>query len=610
MEGILLKKKKFLVFILSVLIIMGSVGITAIDSRAESFVNISVGGTVTVKATSRYDWSAYIRFVAPKDGFYSFYSQTESDTYGFLYDENLEEIYHEDDYYDSNFKLITYLKKGSICYIGAGWYSTSDVIGDGSITVCCKEEDYYDLSDYSYDAANIYVYNGKYLNNPTVRFKINGTEVSGAKYKVQFKNGSDFVDTIPDKEGTYNVKVTGIAPYTGTVYCEMDIVYVTFDDVSLSTPMYQYSGSPIPVSDFKLGFGDGGFYIPYGVYLETVLAAQLTLGKDYKYDGYYRYDSPFMSGVFPDKIIKWRSGTPTETGSYMVKFTGIGDFSGSKMFPIYIIKNLPTDDLNSIEIKNSNNSLKLGYDYSAFELKPNETDTYTLSGSYDMDEVVVKGGLFDSNGRCIKDFASNKYRKSFECSIDMEKGKTYYLLFYLDIGEKDELSLNLSIKGKTKTYTWYTPVQPVPEKKALEKGKTFIVGKFTYKVTKSDGNKSEVSLVKNSNKNIKNVTVAASVKYEGFTYKVTAIGASAFKNNKKLTKATIGSNVKTIGKNAFSGDKKLKTVTIKTKSLKKVGKYAFKAINKKAVIKTPKAKKKAYTKLLKKSKLAKTIKIK
>ena len=91
------------------------------------------------------------------------------------------------------------------------------------------------------------------------------------------------------------------------------------------------------------------------------------------------------------------------------------------------------------------------------------------------------------------------------------------------------------------------------------------------------------------------------VRTNGKTYKVTAIAANAFKNNKKLKKVTIGENVKTIGKNAFYGCKKLKTVTIKTSQLTKktVGKNAFAKINSKTKVKVPKSKLKAYKKLLK-----------
>ena len=65
-----------------------------------------------------------------------------------------------------------------------------------------------------------------------------------------------------------------------------------------------------------------------------------------------------------------------------------------------------------------------------------------------------------------------------------------------------------------------------------------------------------------------------------------------------------------IGKNAFGSAKNLKSVTIKTKNLKKVGKGAFKGVNKRCVIRVPKGKAKAYRKLVQKSNIAKTVKVK
>ena len=90
---------------------------------------------------------------------------------------------------------------------------------------------------------------------------------------------------------------------------------------------------------------------------------------------------------------------------------------------------------------------------------------------------------------------------------------------------------------------------------------------------------------------------------------VTEIGDGAFANCKALKKITIPAAVTKIGKKAFSKCKALKTVTVKTKKLKTVGGSAFKGIAKKSVIKLPKAKKKAYTKLFKK-KYDKTTKLK
>lgn len=87
----------------------------------------------------------------------------------------------------------------------------------------------------------------------------------------------------------------------------------------------------------------------------------------------------------------------------------------------------------------------------------------------------------------------------------------------------------------------------------------------------------------------------------GNLYKVTEIEAGALQNLKKLKSVTIGENVKIIGKNAFRGCKKLKKIIFLGKNLKKIGSKAFDGIAKKAKITCPKAKRKAYQKLIKKS---------
>ncbi|MCR5103328.1 MAG: leucine-rich repeat domain-containing protein [Eubacterium sp.] len=112
------------------------------------------------------------------------------------------------------------------------------------------------------------------------------------------------------------------------------------------------------------------------------------------------------------------------------------------------------------------------------------------------------------------------------------------------------------------------------------------------------------------NKNCKLISATGIVKLGGVKFKVTSIAANCAKGCKKLNKVIIGSYISNIGKNAFSGCSKLKTVTFKGSRLKKVGANAFKGINKKATISVPKAKKKAYTKLLKGKGQAKTVKIK
>ncbi len=76
------------------------------------------------------------------------------------------------------------------------------------------------------------------------------------------------------------------------------------------------------------------------------------------------------------------------------------------------------------------------------------------------------------------------------------------------------------------------------------------------------------------------VTIPATVKLaNGKTYKVTAIASKAFYKNTKVTKVTIGKNIKTIGSSAFSGCTKLKTVKLGA-SVKTISSNAFKGCKK------------------------------
>ncbi len=93
-----------------------------------------------------------------------------------------------------------------------------------------------------------------------------------------------------------------------------------------------------------------------------------------------------------------------------------------------------------------------------------------------------------------------------------------------------------------------------------------------YTVTKT-GSQATVEYT-GTKTNSTTVNIPATVKINGKTYKVTAIAANAFKNNKKITKAVIGSNVKKIGKSAFAGCTKLSTVSIGSK-VTEIGDSAF-----------------------------------
>ncbi|MBE5871519.1 MAG: hypothetical protein E7294_09720 [Lachnospiraceae bacterium] len=170
-------------------------------------------------------------------------------------------------------------------------------------------------------------------------------------------------------------------------------------------------------------------------------------------------------------------------------------------------------------------------------------------------------------------------------------------------------------------------------KKPLAKGTLQTVGGAVYIVTGAEISSPEVSFRQAVDKNVKKLSVPASIVINGITYRVSGIADNAFKGNKKLKSVSLPVNITTIGKNAFNGctalksitipqkvvsiganafkgDKNLKKITVKSTVLKKVGKNALKGIHAKAVIKVPGKQKKSYEKLFKKKGQTTTVKIK
>ncbi len=102
------------------------------------------------------------------------------------------------------------------------------------------------------------------------------------------------------------------------------------------------------------------------------------------------------------------------------------------------------------------------------------------------------------------------------------------------------------------------------------------------------------------------ITVPATLKRKGVTYRVVQVNKKAFKNAKKLTQVTLGKNVVLVKKKAFLKRRKLKTVIIKSKKYVKFEDGAFTGCgfvlgtSRKLTIKVPKSwKKKDITKLKK-----------
>lgn len=210
--------------------------------------------------------------------------------------------------------------------------------------------------------------------------------------------------------------------------------------------------------------------------------------------------------------------------------------------------------------------------------KPDEDEYY---------QFMVADSYIDNDG-----IVGVKYSK------DDEKAKTTAL----KVIPKKSIEITFTLKGANFAgdYTAKTL--------GTEKNKTFTSGNFKYKVTtaativdatkkKTQGKVTLVGLTSKGKKAKKlNVKNTVSVKSTGATYKVTKLGAGAFKNAKAKS-VTLGSAIKSIPKTAFKGCKQLSALKLNAKV--SVAKGAFKGCKKK--IKVSGKSKKANLKKLKKS---------
>lgn len=133
--------------------------------------------------------------------------------------------------------------------------------------------------------------------------------------------------------------------------------------------------------------------------------------------------------------------------------------------------------------------------------------------------------------------------------------------------------LETAILALVKADTENTGTTDKKKKPAVGTVKT--VGQIKYKVT----GKNTVTVNKYAKKNITKASIPATVKINGYTFKVTAIADSAFSGCSKLTKVTVGSNVKAIGNKSFYKCTKLTTFTASSTGLNKIGKEAFSGDN-------------------------------
>lgn len=129
-------------------------------------------------------------------------------------------------------------------------------------------------------------------------------------------------------------------------------------------------------------------------------------------------------------------------------------------------------------------------------------------------------------------------------------------------------------------------------------GDTRTIDNITYQVTRTASSDPRVKAVRCTKQTLTTLTIPDTITFGGTHYKVTNIGANAFRDMPKLTTLSIGKNVIKINRAAFYNCPKLKTITISSKKLSDVEEKAFSKIYAKVKINVPNAYIEKYESLL------------
>ena len=147
-----------------------------------------------------------------------------------------------------------------------------------------------------------------------------------------------------------------------------------------------------------------------------------------------------------------------------------------------------------------------------------------------------------------------------------------------------------------------------PQGKITEKITTFTKNNLSYKIMNDSSNFAKIL---RNNTIYKKLTIPASVKHDGNTFKISELGDRSFKGKKHLKTVVIGKNVTKIGKECFASCSNLTFIEFKGTKIISIGKDAFKGISTKVKVKIPanmsKKERAKLKKMLIKAKISKNI---
>lgn len=119
-----MKLKRTVSVILAFLMIMGMIPLSVL-AASEDYEQIRLGETKSANILNAGK-QAIFKFIPDEDGYYSFFSSGDDDTYGYIYDENMRQLAYDDDRGNgSNFKASYEMTAGTVYLLAARYYNSN-----------------------------------------------------------------------------------------------------------------------------------------------------------------------------------------------------------------------------------------------------------------------------------------------------------------------------------------------------------------------------------------------------------------------------------------------------------------------------------------------------
>ena len=187
---------------------------------------------------------------------------------------------------------------------------------------------------------------------------------------------------------------------------------------------------------------------------------------------------------------------------------------------------------------------------------------YVFGGWSDGSSIYQAGDSFTMTSKAVTFTAT--WKKSRQCTDSAHQWGSWVMISPATTSQPEKQQRTCKNCGKTETRSVGSKLN------AVKNGDTFTLDGCNYKITKVASTVSFIG-IKGSKTSL---TIPATVKYGGNTYKVTEISSTAMRNNKKIKTLKLGANITAIPSYAFSSCVKLEKVTADS-GVKTIGKGAF-----------------------------------